>query len=667
MTLRQHARPFILFLFFLSLYLFTFNTGAFDGHFYSIDGKVEYEQMKDIVQGDLSLLTHPRKHLGLSLAEIPFYLAGNAVDRWSGVSSSNPTAALLVGPFVGSLVCVFMFLIVRLLSTEYIATMIALLTGLGTLIWPYSKADTTDSLFLLTILAVIWCLLHYKQSGGGLKWFAAGLIAMAAMYVTKLNAHVFLPGFLFYVFAVDRSNALPLWKTLAKLAAVVAVWCLFLPLSMAVNKAHSQSYIWGFFNDFGYKIMAREFSPIDGLLWYMPLVVVALASVRRFIKDHLNEFILIAILIVPNFIVIHMAKEVVCLHDFGGRYDIIYMPLLLLPAIPFLEQFSQASRKWRIAFFALVILSVYIQFLGTAVSILYYANVMIGSLGMDCHGYIMSLKYSPFYVYPRLILQALTGIACPVSGMNNISGSIDMPFTLDYFWSSGKPLFVFAAAISGMSSIILGLIIFFRCGLSSSFRKYSKDIAPVTAAFILIVLVLFVPKTLAFMHSRAPIQIANGNYETITAGRTPEGWTLLDCSSINGRPSVTFSSNDKDVREGAKSLQVTMAQDCVTMSLVSERFPVKGGEIVDCSCAVKSLQGVPVTVRIALFKDSDPFYYAPTTSVKEGSDGWKKMSSKVLAPGGTKEASFLINVWTGGLKPGASFIVDDVKIEKRGS
>jgi hypothetical protein len=657
-------KPIYIFLFFLLFYLLTFCMGGYESYFYYVDGKVEYDQMKDIVKGDFSLLVSPRKHLGLSLAQIPFFLTGELLELVFHIKL-NPPFTLLINPAITALTCLLLFLIVCALSTETTALIITMLYGFATMAWPYSKFDTTDPLLALCVLAVFWTLLKFNHTGQK-KWFITSLVFMSATYITKLSGHGFVFGWLFYLYFIEKKRKASVARIAFEFFLIIMLWFAFIPLSINVSKVHP--YLWSWFKEFGYKILAREFSPLDGLFWYCPLLLILFFSVGQFVRRFKDELIFIVALTVPYLLSLHFQKEFLCMHDFGGRYDIVYIPLLLIMLIPFIERFPAYSRMLRISFFLLVSFALYVQILGSSVSILYYANLIVPGLG-DWHNYAFSLKYSPFGIYPFLIIQAIIGVEIPVEGLTNVSASIGGPFQLDYFWIMYKSgIFKLAAFILFSAFVGLGVFIFKRSGLFKSVRKYFRVVATISGVLSVIWIIVFIPKAIFLKTRFVPVNISNPGLETITetSGKIlPEGWGLIDYSSQNGRPSVSLSSETSDVAEGKSSLRIILVQDSVLISLASQAFAVKPGEIVRASCLLKTKDAIPYSVRISFWRDRDPIYYSATTGIRTMDNGWKELTSQVIVPKDARKGSFLINIWGYGLPKSAEMLVDDIKIEKK--
>lgn len=667
MKANRKIKPIYIFLFFLSFYLLTFCVGGHESYFYSVDGKVEYNQMKEIIKGDFSLLISPHKYLGLSLAQIPFYLLGEGIGRVSHLKL-NPTFTLLINPVVTALTCMLLFLIISVLSKEITAIITTMLYGFATLAWPYSKFDTADPLLTLCVVAVFWALLKLNRTGQK-KWFIISLVLMAATYITKPIGYGFILGWLLYVYLTAKKAEVPAKRIAFRIFLIIMIACLFLLLNINVIRTHHyyglRSGSW--FKDIFYKSLVKGFSPLDGLFWFCPLLLILVFSVRKFARRFKNEFIFILALTAPYFLTLLFFPLIVSLYDFGGRLDIVYIPLLLIMMIPFIERFSAYSRLVKTIFFALVGLSLYVQWLGSSVNILYYSNLIIPSLGEKLHSYIFSLRYSPLGIYPLLIIRAILGVEIPVEGINNTSASIIGPFQLDFFWTMFKNRIYTLAGLSLLLLFIgLGYSIFKRSGLIKAVRKYIKEGVVIASIFCIIWVLLFVPKSIILNTRSVSVKIKNPGLETTTQAFNtglPEGWGLIDYSSI--QPSVVLSNESSDVAQGKYSLRLRLLQDDVLVSLCSQAFDVKQGEIVQASCLLKTKDVLPYSVRICFLRDDNPIYYSATTDMRAMPNGWNKLTSRVLVPRNATKASFMINIWGNSLPEGASMLVDYVRIIKK--
>ena len=665
----RKIKPIYIFLFFLSFYLLTFCVGGHESYFYSVDGKAEYNQMKEIIKGDFSLLISPHKYLGLSLAQIPFYLLGEGMGRVSHLKL-NPTFTLLINPIVTALTCMLLFLIISVLSKEITAIITTMLYGFATLAWPYSKFDTADPLLTLCVVAVFWALLKLNRTGQ-MKWFIISLVLMAATYITKPIGYGFILGWLLYVYLTAKKAEVPAKRIAFRIFLIIMIACLFMLLNINVIRAHHyyglRSGSW--FKDIFYKSLVKGFSPLDGLLWFCPLLLILVFSVRKFARRFKNEFIFILALTAPYFLTLLFFPLIVSLYDFGGRFDIVYIPLLLIMMIPFIERFSAYSRIMKNIFIVLVGLSLYVQWLGSSVSILYYSNLIVPSLGEKLHSYIFSLRYSPLGVYPLLIIRAILGVEIPVEGINNTSASIIGPFQLDFFWTMFKNrVYTLAGLVLLLLFIALGYFIFKRSGLIKAVRKYIKEGVVIASIFCIIWVLLFVPKSIILKTRSVSVKIKNPGLETTTQAFNtglPEGWGLVDNSSINGQPSVVLSSESSDIAQGKYGLRLRLLQDDVRVSLCSQAFDVKHGEIVQASCLLKTKDVLPYSVRVCFLRDDNPIYYSATTDIRAMPNGWNKLTSRVLVPRNATKASFMINIWGYSLPEGASMLVDDVRIIKK--
>lgn len=389
---------------------------------------------------------------------------------------------------------------------------------------------------------------------------------------------------------------------------------------------------------------------------------------KDFIREYFYEFIFILLLFIPYFIVLHLGKDVVCIYEFANRYDMVYVPLLLILLIPLVRNFHRFGFAKRVFFIAIIVWSFYVQLLGSSVSILYYANVIEVCLG-EWQKYLFYLRFSPFVVYPRLILQGITGLAIYIKGLSNVSGSIDFPFKLDYFWYNSDMILVkFTAGILLFVWLCLSFYIFRYGNIVETIKKYFKELLIVIVVFVVWWLMAFVPKEIFTKTKKSMIPISNSSFEVIEnsedGNKIPLGWQLIDWSKQSDMPSVVFSTTSFHVVDGKTGLEIVMNQSYVTISLTSQLFEIKEGEVIEGSCFIKSDKNFPCTVRISISGDDDsaPFYYAPTTKVYKIGDGWRKYVCKVLVPKGAKKAHFLINIWGGRLEKGSKVYVDGVNV-----
>ena len=668
-SLDERRMQLLILVLFLSFYTATFCLGGFDQGFYTIDGKVTYDQMRAIVGGDVSLLVAPTKHLGLSLVELPLYLVGLAAGALFG-TEFNPLAARLSNVFASAALCWVVFRLARLYASPRGAAALTLLFGFGTTAWPHSKIDTADPLLALSVVASFWCLAEYSLSGER-KWFRWFLVAVAGALVTKLVAHAFLAGWLLHLLFVKYRRH-ESWRSFsAKAAAVVALWVAALPLSFSVmwNSPAYALDTWNFFEGIGQKIALRTVSPLDGLLPYCPLLLLATLGWRRFWLKAPGDTAVILMLILPYFAPLVLGRHVVSIFDFGSRYDLIYQPLLLLGLIPFLAGLSSASRRKQVATFVVIVAAVYVQALGSIVSPLYYASILGGGLGPEVIPRAFDWRVSPFGIYPLLIVRGLTGVEVPLDrfGLNNVAGSIQGPFMLDYFWTTTSSLALQAVAIGLFLVAGIALFLLLRsAGLLDLLRRRATGALAVVAVIGIVWAWYFVPTEVFRSGPMEPIlKNTLAPSEGSAIGVAPTGWVLNDISvDGGGPPSVRLAAAPVAQLTPHGGLQVSMLREYVMMSVSSAAFDVHGGEVIEGSLLATSGRFAPVRVRFGFIRDRDPYYFSTTTRVFQTADGGRRLTTRVVVPDGAKKAIFQAVVWGGGLTVGETVTFADARVSR---
>jgi hypothetical protein len=654
---------------FLSFYTATFCLGGFEQGFYTIDGKVQYDQMRAIVGGDVSLLVAPTKHLGFSLVELPLYLVGLVAGALFG-TEFNPLAARLSNVFTSAALCWVVFRLARLYASPRGATALTLLVGFGTTVWPQSKSDTADPLLALFVVSSFWCLAEYSRSGER-KWFRWFLVAIAGALVTKLVAHAFLAGWLLHLLFVKYRRHQS-WRSFSvKATAVLALWVAALPLSFSVM-SNSPAYAldtWNFFEGIGQKIALRTVSPLDGLLPYCPLLLIAALGWRRFLLKAPGDTAVILVLILPYLAPLVLGQHVVSLFDFGSRYDLTYQPLLLLGIIPFLAGLSRASRRRQIVTFVVIVAAVYVQTLGSIVSPLYYAGILEGGLGDEVIARAFDWRVTPFGIYPLLIVRSLTGVEVPLDrfGLNNLVGSIQEPFMLDYFWTTTSSYALQTVAIGLFLAAGIALFLLLReAALLDLLRRRAIGALAIVAVIGIVWVWYFVP-TEAFRSGPMETILENtlAPSEGSAIGAAPTGWTLNDISvDGGGPPSVLLASAPVTELTPHGGLQVSMLRDYVMMSVSSAAFDVLGGELIEGSLLAESGRFTPVRVRFGFILDRDPYYFSATTQVSQAADGQRRLTTRVVVPDGARKAIFQAVVWGGGLTVGETVTFTDARVSR---
>lgn len=274
------------------------------------------------LRGDFATtaLTWPRHGLLEPLLEVPFVLAGQLAF---GASTRGEDLILSLQPILASaLLCTIVFVWVRrIVASAASATMLALATGLTTMIWPYAYIglETTQSLFLLLAAYLV---LADDKPATSLRTLFFALSAGIAIGV-KANGFVLIPAVSFLM-AIDwkRSGRA---RTAGAIAIVAAVFFLneycrdVSPLRTGGSRAVFQIYRQDGLLSVVLNVVYLFVAPNKGLLIYSPILVLALASLGRAYREDARVviFALLALggLVAGSAAVVSWADE-----TWGSRY-----------------------------------------------------------------------------------------------------------------------------------------------------------------------------------------------------------------------------------------------------------------------------------------------------------------------------------------------------------
>ena len=232
--------------------------------------------------GDL----YSRKGVGMTLLAWP--LVWLAV-QWSALGLVH--AAMLLNPLLtawtGGLVYAAA---VRLGWSRFVATIVALAYGLATLAWPYTQTFFSDPVAAWGLFAAFYAILAHHQSGRKRYLLGAGLAWGIAYLARSLNLltlplYLFSLGWLLYgALPLRRDRLLPTvrhWIVLGVpivAAGLLSLWWNWLRYGDLLdsgylpNERFSGNWLLGLYG--------LLLSPGRGLLWYSPIVLLALGGLR---------------------------------------------------------------------------------------------------------------------------------------------------------------------------------------------------------------------------------------------------------------------------------------------------------------------------------------------------------------------------------------------------
>jgi hypothetical protein len=189
--------------------------------------------------------------LGLSLAQAPFLVAGELTGKVVGAADDRP-ARFAVGmtnsAVSAALTGLFWLLCRRLGAGRGAATAAALTLALASLVWPYARADFSEPLQALCLLATFYGFLRWRGATGAMVWPLAAGCAAGLAFLTKPAAVVTLaPLAGYFLLTLWERRVLGLHRLALACLAAGAPFAVAALLQLALNY-----YRFGSISEFGY-------------------------------------------------------------------------------------------------------------------------------------------------------------------------------------------------------------------------------------------------------------------------------------------------------------------------------------------------------------------------------------------------------------------------------
>ncbi len=290
-------------------------------------------------------------------------------------------------PLVNALITAFgavvVFRIVRRLDYGVdIALAIGLIYALATMAWPYAVVDFAEPLVTALVLTCVWLLLIYHQTHLRRYLLLAGTVALAAA-VTKYVSVIVMPLLVAAIFLnhkrgrtwrqAGRQGFMPALAFSAPIIAVVPVGLVAAAFLFDVRLLYVHE-LWGGISRgwLGLPIELGVHGLISswgkGLLWYNPVLLVAIPAIPWFIRRHgWRAFIFVAIPI--GYLLLYSKKEVwYGGNAWGPRYLVPVVPFLVIMAAPLIEWLAHKGRRAlpRAAFAVVLLASLGVQVMGVS-------------------------------------------------------------------------------------------------------------------------------------------------------------------------------------------------------------------------------------------------------------------------------------------------------------
>lgn len=404
--------PVALFVFFLSVYLFTapndlqgngdtwlrYQTSAAiidSAHIYVDNPRWTDGRMVSGVGGKLYSIYAP----GQIMAMAPLYWAGKVLAHH--VTHNYDMTPLymthVLDDIFGALLAVVFFLIaLRLGYSRRVAFFLTLIFGFASVAWPDAESmleHTQVTFFLLT--AVLLLLIYVQQGMRRKRWLAAGSLSLGLAFLTRFDSGIVFPLVPLYLIIARSTLRPPLhaidpdsphltlpsrWHIIMRAlhdraflrAAASDVGVFALALFPAILAAGAWNYArfgsvtkTGIPPTFGEPILrglsGLTLSPGKGIIWYMPILFILPFALKRFYRQHPEITMLFGGIVLVFFL---FESNVIYWHGdpaWGPRYIYSTVPFLVLPLGVVLERWANIRRSAKTLFTGLVLLSLSIQ------------------------------------------------------------------------------------------------------------------------------------------------------------------------------------------------------------------------------------------------------------------------------------------------------------------
>jgi hypothetical protein len=334
---------------------------------------------------------YSKKGLALSLAQAPLYWLGLVVPGL-GMLQAVSLLNVLLTALTGSI----LFLYARQLGFEAVVALAgALLFGLSTIAWVYSKYLFSEPLAALLLLLTVFWLYLYRQRGRERYLVGAGLAAGLAV-LTRANNLLLVPVFGLYLLVLlarppaELQVALflppePSWFYLRltwrralrpvlvfgmalALAGVLLAWYNLVRLGNAAQTGYDLTLFSGNVFLGLYKLL---FSPLRGLFVYSPVLLLAIPGWWFLRRRQPAEAWLLGGLVAVTLGLFASWSSGEGL-SWGSRFLVSLVPLGVVLTLPVIARASQAHGSWSrpawVSLAGLVTVSTLIQVLGVTIN-----------------------------------------------------------------------------------------------------------------------------------------------------------------------------------------------------------------------------------------------------------------------------------------------------------
>ena len=441
------------------LLLFGFYALWAGGHSYSSDEEGAYQQSRALMHGTYALEITPDNApitalrtgrdglpaaiggIGASAAAVPLLAVGRVASRAAPADQQDLIERLFAGftnSWITALIAVLIFLIAREVGTgRRSAILLALVYGVGTMAWPHAKTllFSEPLAALLVCAGVLYAIRTARR--GMMPWALLSGLAIGASLLARISTAPFIIIVAAYVVAVPLVQAglrsRRAWRDLIPRTLTFAVG-LAIPVMilLAVN-----AWRYGSAGDTGYGAVPLDFSPLEGLfglilspgkglLWYAPVLLVAIVALPFAFRRKPAEVSLFLLIILANLAIFARFFQWHGEQAWGPRYMQTVLPMVVLIVAPVLV--PGCARWWRRGLVIAGGIGAIVGFLGSVIYFNAYFAFAGARLGtQDVNGEPALWRpihfdptWSPIVGHARLLNDAVIGTAGRIDG-NDVS------------------------------------------------------------------------------------------------------------------------------------------------------------------------------------------------------------------------------------------------------
>jgi hypothetical protein len=315
-----------------------------------------------------------------SLYNVPFYLAGTAFIRTTGVTAGKPDtipkAVVALGQTLVVAFIVWQVFHLSLMITGDVtsSSMAALTAAFGTVLWPYARFGFNQPLACATLVGATTLVLSGARQGEMRQIGLAGWVLALGLMTRHEMAVAFVPVALWLAAsAKDQADRIRRLRAVAPgLAAGVVTWMLFNAIRFGhpLDSGHLRDTVPGFGSPVVEGLAGLLFSPAASIFLYSPVTVLGIVGLCLVLRTDRSAAVLLLSLTIVFALLYSTLGNWLAGRSYGSRYLLIVVPLLVAGWAVVLARLTPVVRLW--VFAAVTTIGVLVQVPGVLMD---YAKV----------------------------------------------------------------------------------------------------------------------------------------------------------------------------------------------------------------------------------------------------------------------------------------------------